>query len=134
MDKQEVIQTLYAVKDELMERHFEFKGHVSAPITAIDTAIEVLKAEPTDTDLISRRSALDSIVHDPDDTWDRIKALPSAEPKTGTWNNTFDGNEWYWYCSECKTQYYEDDLWMGGEAFPNYCPNCGADMRGKTHE
>lgn len=45
MTREEAAQALYAVKDELMERHFEFKGHVSAPITAIDMAIEELQTE-----------------------------------------------------------------------------------------
>lgn len=47
----------------------------------------------------------------------------------GEWIRNFDGNEWYWYCSNCKTEWYEEDLWMGGNEFPNFCPNCGADMR-----
>lgn len=53
--------------------------------------------------------------------------LPSARPerKAGKWIRHFDGNEWYWYCSSCKEQWYENDLWMGGNSFPNFCPNCG---------
>lgn len=47
----------------------------------------------------------------------------------GKWIRDFSGNEFYWYCSNCKTEYYEEDLYMGGNEFPNYCPNCGADMR-----
>ena len=47
----------------------------------------------------------------------------------GEWIRTFDGNEWYWYCSNCKEQWYEDDLYMGGNKFPSYCPNCGAKMK-----
>ena len=57
------------------------------------------------------------------------------EQKRGKWVRSFDGNEWYWYCSKCKKEWYEEDLWMGGNDFPNYCPNCGAKMdRGKKDE
>ena len=45
---------------------------------AIKMAIEALKAK-THGDTISRQSALDSIGYDPDGTYGRIKALPSAE-------------------------------------------------------
>lgn len=31
-------------------------------------------------------------------------------------------------CSECKVQYYEEDLYIGGNDFPHFCPNCGANM------
>ena len=59
-----------------------------------------------------------------------IDDQPTIEPRKGKWTRHFDGNEWYWYCSSCKEQWYEEDLWMGGNSFPNFCPNCGADMRG----
>ena len=53
------------------------------------------------------------------DDIEAIEALPSAEPKTGKW---IDGN-WSIRCSEC------------GYSMPwavrNFCPNCGADMRGE---
>ena len=52
------------------------------------------------------------------------------ERKKGEWVRNFDGNEWYWYCSSCKEQWYEEDLWMGGNDFPNFCPNCGCQMNG----
>lgn len=61
-----------------------------------------------------------------------IEDLPSV--RTGKWTRHFDGNEWYWYCSSCKEQWYEEDLWMGGNSFPNFCPNCGADMRPQFEE
>lgn len=67
-----------------------------------------------------------------DGDYDIIKKYD--DPKTGKWTRHFDGNEWYWYCSSCKEQWYEEDLWMGGNSFPNFCPNCGADMRGDSDD
>ena len=66
--------------------------------------------------------------------FERLVDIEVIEPKYGEWIRTFDGNEWFWYCSNCKTQWYEDDLWMGGNEFPNFCPNCGADMREREGE
>lgn len=92
-------------------------------------------------DNISRQAALDvlddfqsNIELGIDDYAEKRKALcdlPSADRPSGEWIRTFDGNEWYWYCSNCKEQWYEEDLWMGGNKFPHFCPNCGADMRGE---
>jgi len=50
--------------------------------------------------------------------------IPGQKP--GKWVRNFDGNEWYWFCSNCKKEWYEEDLWMGGNDFPNFCPNCGS--------
>ena len=61
-----------------------------------------------------------------------IEALREPERKKGKWGRNFDGNEWYWFCSNCKEEWHEEDLWMGGNDFPNFCPNCGADMRGEA--
>ena len=56
---------------------------------------------------------------------DVIEQLPSAQPKRGKWEITnlgavgvFDS------CSECKR------VVKHKAPFYNYCPNCGADMRG----
>ena len=35
----------------------------------------------------------------------------------------------YYYCSECKEQAYAGE--DGESLITDYCPNCGADMRGK---
>jgi rubrerythrin len=55
-----------------------------------------------------------------------IKALQSAEPKSGKWIDTKGNTEGYareYECSECGGT-------MLGES--NFCPNCGADMREVT--
>ena len=65
-----------------------------------------------------------------EDIYDALETVPSADRPQGEWIRTFDGNEWYWYCSNCKEQWYEEDLWMGGNEFPHFCPNCGARMKG----
>lgn len=52
---------------------------------------------------------------------DEIESIPSAEPKTGHWID----EETNYLCSECHR-----GCWVNSD----YCPWCGADMRGKTHE
>ena len=104
--------------------------------------IKGIVQEPSD-DSISRQAVLDrKYVVEVKNMWhmteeievvnvDDIKALPSVnpqEPKTGHWIiYNYPGHECV-YCSSCKEEYYEDDLYMGGSDFPNYCPNCGARM------
>ena len=92
-------------------------------------------------DLIRRRDAIDALKPIAEllsyglqsdiasDIASALMSIPTIEPKRGEWVRTFDGNEWFWYCSNCKEQWYEDDLWMGGNEFPHFCPACGADMR-----
>ncbi len=61
------------------------------------------------------------------DEW--INNLPPAEPKRGRWiykTDLITAPTGYWECSECK----EGRLLY--EA--NFCPNCGADMRGERDE
>ena len=94
-------------------------------------------------ELIERQAALECFhcwidkhgdVHEPDEMpeYQRIEALPSAQPmrKKGRWkrrlvDSGFNAN---WHCSECgwKTAIEEHGY--------NYCPNCGADMRGDPNE
>ena len=75
-----------------------------------------------------------------------LEKLPSAElerPK-GRWipvdsYSAFGGDEATWmahgnpvafyYCSECKEHAYAGE--NGEDILSNFCPNCGADMRGK---
>ncbi len=75
-----------------------------------------------------------------------IEGLPSAEPERprGRWipvdsYSAFGGDEATWmahgnpvafyYCSECKGQAYAGE--DGESLLTDYCPNCGADMRGE---
>ena len=59
-----------------------------------------------------------------------VMELPSAEHKrkSGKWvkNKT---ESVLWYCSECDYGYYESTLIA--DTLYNFCPNCGADMRGE---
>ena len=89
-------------------------------------------------DLISRQAAIDATWFEPSYTdplnvltevRDRLKALPSAERKTGRWINAYPDIEpnpmfMYGICSVCGCeQAISNKL--------NFCPNCGADMRGE---
>lgn len=77
-------------------------------------------------DLISRQQAIDAIMgeypdaHYPDWYASKIRALPSAQKK-GHWID--EGTNYS--CSECHR-----GCWVNS----NYCPWCGADMRGEQDE
>ena len=53
-----------------------------------------------------------------------------SRPK-GKWIKESDykvmGDGYMWNCSECGNRVYVDSYGL----FPNYCENCGADMRGE---
>lgn len=82
-------------------------------------------------DLISRQATIEGVKTLHDVAWknwheptlsanvvlDMIRELPSVQPRNGKWTRHFDGNEWYWYCSLCKEQWYEEDLWDGSRFF-----------------
>lgn len=56
----------------------------------------------------------------------RVKALPTIEPKRGEWIYQFRDSENEEYkCSECGYP-------QGFES--NFCPNCGAKMKGADDE
>ena len=96
------------------------------------------------TDCISRQSAIDALERAKqnirhnieraigraiceilDEVENGIKQLPPIQPKRGKWIDTKGNTEWYareYECSECGGT-------MLGES--NFCPNCGADMRGE---
>ena len=95
--------------------------------------------------LISRQAAIDGLGEEPPvwydgedeiaerNQWRRdvtaIKELPSAQPerKKGRWipHEDEDGEHYGDKCSECGVWY----VMPYGKT--NFCPNCGADMRGE---
>lgn len=94
-------------------------------------------------DLISRQAAIDAISVALADLHNAyavgliraqkiISELPPAQPerKTGKWKRKIvdSGFNADWICSECgwKTSLEEHGY--------NFCPNCGADMRGEQDE
>ena len=84
-------------------------------------------------DFISRQAAIDALEQAKEQYFDRrviigkmqdvVSNLPSAQPerKKGEWS---DGYRWQ-RCSLCK---------QTGKKSWNYCPNCGADMRGEQDD
>jgi len=86
--------------------------------------VQMRKGEPM-SDLIDRQAAIDCLRF----TWpeDAIRNLPSAgqERKKGRWIiyviSPFDGEDVK--CSECGQ--------CGCAPYWDFCPNCGADMRGE---
>ena len=89
-------------------------------------------------DLISRKAAIAELDHaawgkEYDKTLAKamLESLPSAQPKKGKWIETDDGWDGVYYkCSYCKEAFTLIDG-TPMDNFYNYCPNCGADMRGE---
>ena len=89
-------------------------------------------------DLISREATIaDLHTADIPDEWMAwiehfVNVQPSVEPerKTGKWEYIqYDGNPKIgnWHCSECRLIV---NLGFEGEPYYDYCPSCGANMRG----
>ena len=86
-------------------------------------------------DLISRQAAIDATWFEPSYTdplnvltevRDRLKALPSAQPKKkkGKWI-PYSPEGLRYKCSECESRY--ETPW-------HFCPNCGSYNGGENHD
>lgn len=100
-------------------------------------------------DLIDRQAAIDALNKKKiyrqldSDRWvisdclNAIVNLPPAqpEPKKGKWEIT-DAYPHNVYCSECHKKFAQTQwaVWEDGSLPRNFCPNCGADMRGGDAE
>ena len=104
-------------------------------------------------DLISRQAAIDALEKIDcsdgvglsalkceviDDAVTNIKALSTAEPKTGRWVKAtgmmppeFHGHH---ICSECCNFANMEPPFGNREGLSKFCPNCGADMRGEQDD
>lgn len=59
------------------------------------------------------------------DQWTEQGCPPTVEHKTGEWK--WSALDCSWECSRCNCVFEEFDY----KPEYNYCPNCGADMRGE---
>ncbi len=91
-------------------------------------------------DLISRQAAIKAIKTSRFcvDAMEKIIKLPSAQPerKRGKW--IYDEDEYGidiygYYCDKCRFFLPWDYLINSIEDY-NFCPNCGADMKGEDDE
>ena len=125
------------------------QGNMGEQKEALDMAIKALKQQPCG-DCISRQAAIDALdvlcqehrykipgkietYSQYNEAWqdalDRAEGaifnLPSAQPerKKGKW--IYDGD--CYICDQCKSAFG----WWADSQTSNYCPNCGADMRGE---
>ena len=86
-------------------------------------------------DTIDRQAAIDVVKGIDSHFVKYIEAVPSAQPmrKRGEWHKQ-DNGQIYWYeCSVCGCEPLRNK-WNGDWEFSDFCPNCGADMRGDADE
>jgi len=95
------------------------------------------------TELISREQAIDAVratllawSYMPE--WrdnkiiEAVKRLPPIQPKRGRWiHHPEIGWDETWLCDQCGEKTISTVM---GKPRANFCPNCGADMRGEQDE
>lgn len=121
----------------------DFKCESETMVDFCNTIIKALEQEPCD-DAISRQAAIDAadradytglavedVKNVTDEVVKEIKKLPSAQPKRPKGHWIIDGH--HIQCSVCAETMCNTD--REGDKIPmNFCPNCGADMRGEQDE
>ena len=93
-------------------------------------------------DLISRQAAINAPVRMVSEGIEwipvyHVEQLPSAQPQRikGRWLKKESVGRWddtLWECSECGCLHRDNVFCISGDF--NFCPNCGADMRGEQDE
>jgi len=64
---------------------------------------------------------------------EKIMNAPTIEPKKGKWIYKRDLKQFF--CDQCGCpSLTDDDRYIYGMDLPNFCEDCGADMRGDNHE
>lgn len=138
-------------KDEAVKQLKHFKSfHNGSYGEPINMAIEALEQQPCE-DVIDRAEAMTGIMmftgnvkSDEEDVYikvsDAVQLLRelspvTPQPKTGHWEQY--GNFWEdkFKCSECGNK--QPKILCGERIvgyWSDYCPNCGADMRGENDE
>lgn len=118
MTREEAINTINSLKQYYNDKNEDsYVGFDNEDNEALEIAIEALETASC----IKEKCAYCPHCKncDVDDETLAIKAL-EQQPKTGRW--IFDEIlDKHYYCSECKSM---------GVDYWDYCPNCGADMRG----
>ena len=90
-------------------------------VRKLEKRVKALEQEPCE-DTVSRQAVLEIIKsHIFTDDYLAVEQLPSIQPKAKTgcreYNDIYD----HYLCGNCKTIVADYD---------NYCPNCGAEMKG----
>ena len=62
----------------------------------------------------------------------RIEELEECERKKGKWLEDYDGFEFIYRCSNCSEKPLTKYGTMHDYVLSEFCPHCGADMRGET--
>lgn len=114
-------------------------------------AVELINNAISNSDLISRQAALDALGEAPEvwtdspeefaalNQWEMdvtaIEAVPSADRPSGHWIDIIDIDiQAYTRKVRCNKCGHQRSMMSTQGVYPNFCENCGADMRGGNHD